>query len=1306
MSFVEQTEKLLALLPRTMLKHREALSKRLERLISLRREKGLERYLLQHLYSLRQRVERSVQEREARLQHVPQINYPKDLPIVAKREEIIRGIQENQVLIVSGETGCGKSTQLPKMCLQAGRGIDGKIGCTQPRRIAAMTIARRIGEELGEELGQSVGYKIRFKDRTNRNAYIKVMTDGILLAETQGDPRLLEYDTLIIDEAHERSLNVDFTLGILRTLLPQRPELKVIITSATLETEKFSRAFQDAPLLHVSGRMYPVEVEYTPLDPELENEGELTYVDMAVKSVDTLRTNRRFGDILIFMPTEQDIIETCERLEGRQYPSTTVLPLFARLPASHQGRVYSVQGPKIVVATNVAETSLTIPGIKYVIDTGLARVSQYLPRTRTKSLPISPISKSSADQRKGRAGRVQKGVCIRLYTEDDYLSRPAHTLPEILRSNLAEVILRMLFLNLGHPDTFPFMDRPAEKSVKDGFDLLLELGAIEQNSAGHVLTEKGGIMAQMPLDPKISRMMIEASKEGCTEEVAVIASALSIQDPRERPAEEAGLSDQALAPFKDPDSDFITLLNIWKRYHREWENLKTQNRMRKFCTKHFLSFSRMREWVHTHEQITSIMAKYPQTQIPSEPDSHYVNIHRSILSGFLSNIAAKKEKNVYMAARGREVMVFPGSTLFNKNAAWIVAAEMVKTSRLFARTAAKIDPAWLETQGGSLCRSIYLDPHWDKNRGEVLAYQQVSLYGLVIIPRRPVSYGSIDLEESHKIFIQSGLVEENLKEPLPFLVHNHTLIKKVASMENKLRRRDILVDDQVIADFYSARLKGVCDLRTLKKLMKERGTDDFLKMREADALLSSPDTETLALFPDQLAIGKARFKTSYKFAPGKEDDGVTVQIPLGLASRVPSEKLEWGVSGLRKEKITALLKGLPKNYRKQLVPVARTADVIMKEMEENDESLFTSLSRFIYRRFGVDIPASAWSDTEVPDHLRMRISILDHTGKEIGSGRDLHLLRNADQKRSAEQDSTSWKRAKEQWERADIRSWDFGPLPESISLDNQLMAYPGLSADGQGIRIRLFDNEEAALESHRKGVEALLLLRFSKDVKFLRRNLAFSTKESEGAKYFGNGRAIEDALHEALMEDLFQVNVRTPERFAEQAERVARTIFEKAKELKSHAVKVLDSYHQTRQTIHAVEKTYRSNQDLVGTCALIRKELDALVPHDFLKLYQTERLVQMPRYLKALQVRAERAANHPEKDQRKMAQVEPFIRAMEEIVKSFSSHSSKEKRDSLEELRWMVEEFKISLFAQELKTLFPVSVKRLEQKVKDLGRMV
>ncbi len=1306
MNFLEQTEELRALLPYTMLRHREALSKRLMRLLSQSRGKGSQRYLLHHLHSLRKRVERSLEEREARLQNLPRIHYPKDLPIVAKREEIVPAIQQEQVLIVSGETGCGKSTQLPKMCLQAGRGIAGKIGCTQPRRIAATTIARRLREELGEGLPQSVGYKIRFKDRTDRDAYIKIMTDGILLAETQKDPHLLEYDTLIIDEAHERTLNIDFILGILTTLLSRRPDLRLIITSATLDIEKFSRAFPNAPLFEVSGRLYPVEVEYLPLDSERENEGELTYVDMAVKAVDNLRSNRRSGDILIFMPTEQDVIETCYRLEGRQFPSTTVLPLFARLPASQQGRVYSVQGPKIVIATNVAETSLTIPGIKYIIDTGLARISQYLPRTRTKSLPISPISRSSADQRKGRAGRVQKGVCIRLFTEEDYLSRPAHTPPEILRSNLAEVILRMLYLNLGHPDAFPFIDKPAPKSVKDGFELLLELGAIEAKGAGHVLTEKGRIMARMPLDPKISRMMIEAKKEGCTEEVAVIASALSIQDPRERPAEKAALSDQALAPFKDPDSDFLTLLNIWKRYHREWEALKTQSRMRKFCRTHFLSFTRMREWVFTHEQISSIMGSYPQAPITNEADSLYAAIHRSILSGFLSNIAAKKEQNVYNAARGREILVFPGSTLFNKNAPWIVAAEIVKTSRLYARTAAKIESAWLETLGGGLCRSTTFDPHWDKHRGEVVAYERVSLYGLVIVPRRLVSYGSIHPQESHRIFIQEGLVKQNLKEPLPFLAYNAALIKQVVTLEDKLRRRDILVSDQVIFDFYSSRLRGVKDSQTLKRIVKERGGDDFLRMRQSDLLLSSPDPETLSMFPDQMLLGKAHFRTSYRFAPGKEEDGVTVQIPLGLASSIPFEKLDWGVPGLLKEKIIALLKGLPKRYRKQLVPLSKTADVIANEMEQKGESLLASLSRFVYQRFGVDIPASVWSDAEIPDHLRVRISLVDSTGTEVESGRDPHLLRKAGSRRSSGMDSPSWKKAKEQWERTGVRSWDFGSLPESISLDDQRMAYPGLSDDGQEIRICLFESEQAALESHLKGVQALFLLRFSRDLKFLRRNLALSNQESKGARCFGNPRAIEDALYETLVEGLFRANIRTPAQFEEYTSRVEKTLLEKARKLKSQAVRVLDSYCQTRQAVHALEKAHPSNQSLIGTCALIRKELDALVPPDFLRLHSPDRLLQLPRYIRALQVRAERAANDPGKDRHKMAQVEPLIQAMEEMARSLSPLSSKEKRAALEELRWMVEEFKISLFAQELKTLFPVSLKRLEARIKELGRMI
>jgi ATP-dependent helicase HrpA len=1303
MSIADDIEKIRSLLPSTMLRHREGLLGRLERIRSSLMGRRAQRYVVEDLRSLQKRVEASAQERDARLRRVPRISYPQTLPIFSKKEEIVGAIQQHQVLIISGETGCGKSTQLPKMCLEAGRGIAAKIGCTQPRRIAATTIARRIAEELGEELGISVGYKIRFKDRTPRDAYIKLMTDGMLLAETHGDPKLFEYDTLIIDEAHERTLNIDFILGILRTLLPKRPELRVIITSATLETEKFSEAFGRAPVIHVAGRLYPVEVEYSPIDPELEDRGEVTYVDMAVKAVDAVKEKRPSGDILIFMPTEQDVLETCERLEGRRYAGVATLPLFARLPASQQGRVYTVTGQKIVVATNVAETSLTIPGIKFVIDTGLARISQYLPRSRTKSLPISPIPRSSAEQRKGRCGRVRDGVCIRLYSEEDYLSRPAHTLAEILRSNLAEVILRMLYLNLGHPGLFPFLDKPRERSIKDGFEVLLELGAIEKRDEDYVLSEKGKIMAQMPLDPRISRMMIEAEKEGCVEEVAIVAAALSIQDPRERPAEKAASADRVHGPFKNPDSDFFTLLTIWNRYHLEWESLKTQNRMRKFCKAHFLSFPRMREWIYTHEQISAIMTQHRKEKVLKQPDSLYAGVHRSVLSGFLSNIATRKEKNIYLAARGREVMVFPGSTLFNKNVPWIVAAEMVKTSRLFARTVAKIDPDWLEGLGGNLCRPTYFDPHWDTNKGEVMAYEKISLYGLVIIPKRLVSYGLINPEESHRIFIQSALVEANVKEHFPFLVHNQALTRKLAEMEDKLRRRDIRVSDVALYEFYSAALEGVYDIRSLKRRIEQRGGDDFLKMREEDLILSPPDKEALALYPDELAIGKGRFKTTYKFAPGKKDDGVTVHLPPGTASMIPPERLEWGVPGLLREKIIALLKALPKRFRKQLVPISRTADVIVDEMVQKEESLLTSLSRFMYKRFSVDIPATAWKEAEIPEYLKMRVSIVDHDGKELDSGRDVHVLTQADSKRSTEKLSSAWKKAREKWEREGITSWDFGPLPDSIPVGEHLFAYPGLEAAGEAVSIRLFDRPGAALESHKRGVQTLLSLRFSKDLKFLRRNLGLPRQAIEGARYFGGVHAVEEALYYTLLRRLFQVNIRTPEELASYADKIGPTTFAKARELRDQVANVLDVYDETRRAIHGIEQ---SNKAVLEIGARARKDLESLVPPHFLEIYESELLLRLPRYMKAIQIRAERAANDPGKDKNKMTRVEDFIKAHEEMVQGLLPQSSGDKHAAVEEFRWMVEEFKISLFAQELKTLFPVSRKRLEEKRKEIERMV
>ena len=1306
MSLNKRIQEIRALLSRTMLRDREILSRRLNRILRQENRKGERATLANLLAAMGKQARASVEERKFRLRSRPRVIFPVSLPITSKREQIVRLIQENQVVIVSGETGCGKSTQIPKMCLEAGRGLAGKIACTQPRRIAAITIAHRIAEELGEVIGRSVGYKIRFREKSGRQAFIKIMTDGMLLAETQGDPGLYEYDTLIIDEAHERSLNIDFILGILRTLLPRRPELKVIITSATLDTDKFSAAFDHAPVVKVEGRTYPVEVEYMPIDPDLEEAGEITYVDMAVKAIDGLREKKRYGDVLVFMPTEQDILETCERLEGRGYPGTTVLPLFARLPASEQGRVYSVSGSKIVVATNVAETSLTIPGIRYVIDTGLARISQYLPRTRTTSLPISPISQSSADQRKGRCGRVQHGVCIRLYTEEDYESRPPFTPPEIQRANLAEVILRMLFLKLGHPSTFPFLDPPGERSVKDGFDLLMELGAVARDGERPALTSQGKLMARMPLDPRISRMTIEASHQGCLGEVAVIAAALSIQDPRERPVEKAPQADQAHGPFKDPDSDFLTLLNIWNRYHREWDALKTQNKMRKFCKQNFLSYPRMREWVYTHEQIRGILEEQKIDVQENPQDFRYGRIHRCVLSGFLSNIAVKKEKNLYQAARGREVMIFPGSTLFNKSPQWVVAAEMVKTSRLFARTVGKIEPDWIEPLAGDLCKSITFDPHWDKSRGEVRAFQQVSLYGLVIVPRRPVSYGPIFPEDSHRIFVQEALVQGEVMEPLPFLLHNQDLIRKLKTVEDKLRRRDIVAGDSAIAEFYSSRLQGVYDLRTLKKKIREKGGGAFLRLQETDLLISLPDKEELAQYPDHMAAAQRTYDFTYAFAPGREQDGVTLRVPSGQVSGVPVQFLDWSVPGLLKEKVTALIKGLPKTYRKQLVPVPKTVQIILQEMEKGEPFLINALSRFVYRRFGVDIPASVWAGVEIPDHLKMRVSVVDPSGKAIESGRDIHALIQSDEKRHGAESSWAWKRAMEKWERQGIKTWDFEDLPERICLNDRLVAYPGLAPGEDSAGLCLFRTPQQALASHEQGVQCLVTLHLAPDLKHLRKSLTLPSEAYAGARYFGGMRAVEDLLYQALLKHLLRKNVRTKQEFFSHAEFCKKTLFEKHKELKEVAVRILDAYDRTRSSLHTIEKANPSQGAVPALCSQIRKELDSLVPSNFTDLYSIDDLSHLPRYLKAFEVRAERGAHHPEKDKAKAAQVEEFVEDLRKMKESLGPAASAEKLGAVESFRWMIEEFKVSLFAQELKTRFRVSKKKLDEMRKEIKRMV
>ena len=1306
-------KELRSLLPLAMGTDRPAFHRRLNTLFKTGKGQKAGQKFMAEIEPLKKRMKGSVAEKQRRFEHRPSVSFPDNLPITAKKDLIIDAIRKHPVVIIAGDTGSGKSTQIPKMCLAAGRGIDGKIACTQPRRIAATTIAGRIAEELGETVGSSVGYKIRFKDRTHRQGYIKILTDGMLLAETQQNPRLLDYDTIIVDEAHERSLNIDFILGILKNLLKTRKDLKLIITSATIDTEKFSKNFDNAPVIRVSGRRYPVLLQYRPVDPKLQEKGDMTYVDAAVKTAEDISHSGAFGDILIFMPTERDILETCERLEGRGLKNATILPLFARLPGPRQAKVFKPsKGRKVIVSTNVAETSLTIPGIKFVVDTGLARISRYLPRTRTTSLPISPISRSSADQREGRCGRMENGVCIRLYSEEDFESRQEFTDPEILRSNLAEVILRMISLKLGNISVFPFLDRPNPRSIKDGFDLLAELGAVIRKKGDPILTPRGRMMAKMPIDPKISRMILEAESRGCVYDVAVIASGLSIQDPRERPLEKTGQADQVHAQFRDSGSDFITLLNIWHQYHRSFKTLQTQNKMRKFCKAHFLSFIRMREWHHTHEQISNILKSQGirnenrQSQIAVK--DRYAAIHQSVLSGYLSNIAIKKEKNIYQAARGREAMLFPGSTLFNKSPDWIVAVEMVKTSRLFARTAAKIDPEWLETLGGSLCKSTYSNPHWEKKAGQVRALEQVSLYGLIIIPSRVISYGPIDPVMSHEIFIRSALVDGEMKKKFSFLDHNQALVEEITQMEEKVRRRGIRVSDELMEAFYSSRLPGVYDIRTMEKHIRKRGGDDFLKMTLSDVIAEVPDREEVAQYPDEMAVGNSAFQFSYKFRPGKQDDGVTLKVPLNEASQVSPHELDWVVPGLFKEKIMALIKGLPKRYRKQLVPVSGTVDIILSEMEKSRDPLISTLGKFIYKRFGVDIPAAEWADSHIPDHLQMRVSIRDHRNRELKSARDASILDRlpAIDTKQPENQSGVWRKARARWEKQGIVSWDFKTLPETVSLTPGLVAFPALSPGENSVDIRLFNNRLEALDCHKRGVRKLFMLRFRKELKLLKKDLKIPPLLSSKTVDFGGPKTIENTLFETLMTRLFDRDIRTETAFEKTAGAVAREIFPKGKQLMDLTEQVLSSYHHATQFIHQIAIKNKNNPPAAGLLKRLLVEMGALVPRDFVERYPAERLAYLPRYLRALEIRAERGAYNPDKDREKEALILPLKAALKRNLSYITSSASFEKKRAFEQFFWMVEEYKVSVFAQELKTAMPVSAKRLDESMREMERMI
>lgn len=1236
-----------------------------------------------------------------------QVSYPPDLPISGKKDKIIEAIHTHQVVVVAGDTGSGKTTQIPKMCLDAGRGKKQLIGCTQPRRIAAISVAERVAEELRSK--ELVGYKIRFRDDTSRKTRIKFMTDGILLAETRNDMELKQYDTIIIDEAHERSLNIDFLLGYVKTLLMKRPELKVIIASATLDTEKFSRHFNNAPIINVSGRTYPVEIDYIPSageKDELEN-----YVEQAAGVAVELHENSPGGDILIFMPTERDILDTKDILIHKLGNKVVIHPLFGRLHAKDQRRIFrSSKRRKIVIATNIAETSLTVPGIRYVIDTGLARISRYNPRARTTSLQVQRISQASCDQRAGRCGRTGPGHCFRLYAEEDYASREQYTQPEIQRSNLGEVILQMISLELGDPRQFPFLDPPAVNSIRDGYKQLQELGALTQDGQ---LTSRGKIMARLPLDPCISRIIVEASENNALREIKVIAAGLSIQDPRVRPLEQEKKADELHRRFLHEKSDFLTLLNIWESYHNTSGKVASKSKLKKFCQTHFLSWQRMREWQDIYEQINRLLKGNPHFRDNTRPAS-YDAIHRSLLSGFLRNIGQKKEKNIFTISGGREVMLFPGSSLFNRAGKWVVAASFMETGRLYAMSAATIDGRWLEQIGGELCRYSWSDPHWEKRSGQVIALEKVSLFGLVIVSGRKVNFAKTSkqaLGEAREIFIREALVTGNLGGRYSFLMHNRSLIQKLEELEHRTRRRNILVDDARIFDFYDKKLGMVHDRRSLNREIRKHRSDKFLWMTEEDIVQASVGQDELYRFPKHLQAGGHTIRLDYCFEPGNMADGITADIPVSLVDHFDPALFEWLVPGLLGEKILALLKGLPKQLRKRLIPLPETAEMIMDSLELYKGSLYAALEAILFKFHQVRIRRTDWHPDKLPVHLKMRFRLLDGANNVIRTSRSYNELQEQHPGES-DQSSDAPKGLSASKIKKNIRTWDFpeAPAPLPVKDKNNMLAcflYPMLVIDNtsQSVELQYTRDQQKSFEQNRDGLRFLYSLQFPTGIKAVDKECKNAIK-THSASWLSlglkkSGTELQKRLLEFLLNELFCIDgsqLPTANEFEATVTSVQnKGLIKKCCSIINHVLKLLVQRRSIQAGIEELQRSAKGKNDprtaLAEDFAI---HLQELLPANFLEKRKASELTNIPRYLNALKIRMERAKHSPAKDAKKTEQVTVQLNRLNSLPAKLARSAN--CITSISEYRQMIEEYRVSIYAPELGTTFPVSEKRLKKK--------
>jgi len=1245
---------------------------------------------------LAQAIEASAATRQARLDNLPRVTYPEELPVSGRREAIREALEQHQVIIVCGETGSGKTTQLPKICLEAGRGVNGYIGHTQPRRIAARAVATRIAEEMNTPLGAQVGFKVRFSEHVSAESYVKLMTDGILLAEIQHDRFLDAYDTLIIDEAHERSLNIDFLLGYLRQLLPRRPDLKVIITSATIDPERFAKHFGDAPIIEVSGRTYPVEVRYRPLHGENEDERDRDLQQAIREAVDEL-AEEGLGDILVFLPGEREIRETAESLRKHHPKHTEILPLYARLSASEQNRVFAPHtGRRIVLATNVAETSLTVPGIRYVIDTGLARLSRYSWRAKVQRLPIEPVSQASANQRKGRCGRVAEGICIRLYSEDDFNNRPEFTDPEILRTNLASVILQMAQLGLGEPGDFPFVEPPDSRLIKDGYNLLHELNAVD---AGNRITPLGKKIAQLPIDPRLARMLLAAQQEGCLREALIIVSALSIQDPRERPHDFQQAADEKHKRFADEHSDFLAHVNLWDYLHEQMRHL-TQNKLRKLCRDEFISYIRLREWHDVHRQLRAQLKDMGVRE--NEQPAEYAPLHRALLTGLLGNIGYRDEDREFMGARNRKFLVFPGSGLSKKPPKWLMAAELVETSRLFARTVAKIEPQWVEELAAHLIHHHYYEPHWQRRRAQVGAYDRLTLYGLVINPNRRVNYSQINPKEAREIFIRHALVYGEYETKAPFFLHNRQLIEDVEDLEARSRRRDIMVDEETLYGFYDRRLPAdVCNGPGFEAWRREIERDDpqALFFTREEVMQHTAAGVTAAQFPDVIDLGGLRAPVSYHFEPGSDEDGVTVTLPVGGLNQVDAARADWLVPGLIEEKLTALIRGLPKALRRHFVPAPDFARACLEALTPGETRLTEALAARLKQMTGVDVPPGAWAEDQLEPHLRLRYRVVDASGGTLAAGRDLDALQAQLGGRIAEQFETLQAQAgtAEGLEREGLTAWDFGALPETVEIEGQgirMTGYPALIDEKDTVALRVLDNPEEAREATRDGILRLARLALAEQEKHLAKNLPGIDRLCLQFATVGNCQGLkEDILRAAFTQALFADGWPTDAAgFAAALEAGRGELFATAETLCGLLATALAEFNPIRQRI-------KKNLPFtwIDAVADIRDQLDHLVYPGFVTATPVHRLRQLPRYLKAISRRLDRLESQPDKDRHLRIDIEPL---WEDCKRRLAA--TREPDAALLDYRWQIEELRVSLFAQELGTERPVSVQRLEKQRKAL----